>query len=42
VHTEVWQDKLKEGDHYEDLEADGRILLKLILKKVRTLWAGLV
>jgi hypothetical protein len=42
VHTEVWQDKLEEGDHHEDLEVYRRMLLELILEKVRTVWAGFV
>jgi hypothetical protein len=32
-HAEFWWVKLKEGDHMEDLDLDGRIMLKCILKK---------
>jgi hypothetical protein len=33
VHTRFWQD-LKERNHYEDLELDGRMILKWILEKL--------
>jgi hypothetical protein len=33
IHIAFWLGKLKEGDHLEDLGADGRIILKLIFQK---------
>jgi hypothetical protein len=36
VHTGFWWEYLREGDHLEDLGADGRIKLKCIFKK----WDG--
>jgi hypothetical protein len=33
VHTEFWWRNLKEIDHLEDLDVDGRIILKHIFKK---------
>lgn len=33
VHTVLWQGDLKETDHWEDLGANGRIILKWILQK---------
>jgi hypothetical protein len=32
MHTEFWCGRLKERDHLEELEVDGRIILKWILK----------
>jgi hypothetical protein len=38
-----WWGNLKERDHLEDLDVDGRMILKLILKKsVSNVWAGLI
>jgi hypothetical protein len=36
VHTGFWWGDLREGDHLEDLDVDGRIILQLIFKK----WTG--
>jgi hypothetical protein len=36
VHTGFWWGDLREGDHLEDLDVDGRIILKWILKQ----WLG--
>jgi hypothetical protein len=36
VHTGFWWKDLREGDHLEDLDVDGRIILKWIFKK----WDG--
>jgi hypothetical protein len=36
VHTGFWWGDLTEGDHLGDPDVDGRIILKLILKK----WDG--
>jgi hypothetical protein len=33
MHTEFLQESLKEEDHFEDLDAEGRIILKLIINK---------
>lgn len=30
VHTNLWYENLKESDHKEDLDADGKIILKSI------------
>jgi hypothetical protein len=43
VHAGVWWRDLREGDHVADPGVDGRIILKLILKKWNGgSWAGLV
>jgi hypothetical protein len=36
VHTGFWWRNLREGDHLEDADVDGRIILKWILEK----WDG--
>jgi hypothetical protein len=33
MHTEFWWDIQKERDRYEDVDVDGRIILKWILDK---------
>jgi hypothetical protein len=33
VHTRFWWENLREGDHFDDLGIDVRIILKWILKK---------
>jgi len=33
MHTGLYWVSLKEGDHLEDVRVDGRVILKLILKK---------
>jgi hypothetical protein len=44
VHTGFWWGDLREGDHLEDLDVDGSIVLKWIFKKcdgeswTRLLW----
>jgi hypothetical protein len=32
IHIAFWLENLKEGFHFEDLGADGRIILKLIFQ----------
>jgi hypothetical protein len=34
MHTGFWWESLKERDHYEHLDAGGKIILKQILEKV--------
>jgi hypothetical protein len=36
VHTRFWRENLREGDHLEDPDVDGRIISKWILEK----WDG--
>jgi hypothetical protein len=33
MHTPFWSENLKERDNFEELRADGRIILNGILKK---------
>ena len=33
MHIEFWLGKLKQRDYVEDLEVDGNVILRLILKK---------
>jgi hypothetical protein len=33
IHIEFWLGNLKERDYLDDLEVDGNVILKLILKK---------
>jgi len=33
VHTEFWWDNLRERDHLEDLDLDGRVIFKWIFRK---------
>jgi len=42
VLTGFWWGNLREGDHLEDLGADGRIILKWIFKMWDGGWTGLV
>jgi hypothetical protein len=39
VHTGFWWGDLREGDHLEDLGADGRIILQWIFKNWE--WGGM-
>jgi len=42
-HTGFWWENLCERDHLEILGVDGRIIIKIILKKsFGSLWAGFV
>ena len=43
VHTGFWRRDLRERNHLEDLDIDGRIILKLIFEKWngRTEWIDL-
>jgi hypothetical protein len=34
MHTGFWWGDLREGDHLEDLDVDGRIILKWILQEI--------
>jgi len=31
VHIMLWLENWQEGDHFEDLDIDGRVILKLLL-----------
>jgi len=33
IHSGFWWGNLKERDHLEDLDIDGRIILTLVIKK---------
>jgi len=33
LHVRFWWGNLKEGDHFEELRVDGRIILKYIFQK---------
>jgi hypothetical protein len=33
VYTNIWCGNLKKGDHKEEVDVDGRIALKWVLKK---------
>jgi hypothetical protein len=37
-----WWGSLKERDHWEDVDIDGRIILKRIFDKCAMEWAGLI
>jgi hypothetical protein len=43
MHSGFWWENMDEGDHLEDLDIDGKVILKTILKKEcgRT-WTGLI
>ena len=43
MHTEFWWVNLREIDRFEDLDIDGRIILKCILNKsVGSAWTGFI
>jgi hypothetical protein len=33
MHTAVWRGNMKERDHFQEVDIDGEIILKWILKK---------
>jgi hypothetical protein len=42
-HTEFWWGDPREGEHLEDLDVDGRIILKWVSKKWdEETWIGLI
>ena len=41
MHTGFWFENLGEGDNFEDLDLDGRIILEWIFKKYDGAWSGL-
>jgi hypothetical protein len=43
IHAEFWWGDLREGYHLKDLDVDGRIILKWIIKKwAEEEWIGLI
>jgi hypothetical protein len=42
VRTGVWWENLRQKDHLEDLDVDGKIILKWIFKKSNGAWTGLI
>jgi hypothetical protein len=43
MHTEFWWGDLREGDHLNDPDLDGSIILKLIFKKSDgEAWTGVI
>jgi hypothetical protein len=43
MHIGFWWESRKEGDHWEDLDVGGRIILEWILKRQdRVVWTGLI
>jgi hypothetical protein len=34
MHTNIWLENLKGRDHSEDLDVDGRIILKMHMKQI--------
>jgi len=41
VHTGLWWGNLRERDHLEHLDIDGRIILKCIFKRREVGWGGM-
>jgi hypothetical protein len=42
VYRGAWWGKLRERDRLEDLELDGRKILKCVIKKWNGVWTGLI
>jgi hypothetical protein len=42
LHVVLTKRNLKEIDHWEDLEVDGRVILKRMSQKYVKVWAGLI
>jgi hypothetical protein len=43
VYTWIWRGNLRERDHVEDPDVDGRIILKWTLRKLDVgVWTGLI
>jgi hypothetical protein len=43
THIGFWWESWKERDHYEDIDLDGRIILRRILEKQNgVIWTGLI
>jgi hypothetical protein len=43
MHIEFWWENQRKRDHYEDLDVDGRMILRWILERLDgMIWTGLI
>jgi hypothetical protein len=42
MYTVFWWGNLRERDHFEDQDLDGRIILRWIIRKWDGAWTGLI
>jgi hypothetical protein len=42
VYRGLWRGNLRERDHFEDPDIDGRIILRWIIRKWKGVWSGLM